>query len=307
MYYLLKDRSFDFHGIHGTVVAEKCVTYTYESLYVLQTSKILCFKPSLALRVLLLLAGDIETCPGPESLSTSEFKQETLLKGLKVGHQNIRGLEANFESFEQFLRENDLDVVGLSETHLCDSNITKNLKVKGYDLKKRNRTSGPNGGVCFYVKDGISFKERSDLSHDIIENIYIEISIKKSKPLIVGCFYRPPDSSKYLSKDFNDHLIQNIDKISRENKEMIIMGDFNIDYDDEETSRALHNDFKDIMSFHGLKQIITSSTRITDKSSTLIDHIFVSKPSNFPRSCVVATSLSDHDFVYCRRKINATK
>ena len=302
---------YDFNNygglINGTVIKQNVVTYAFESIYILQTSKVTCLKPSLVFHFLLLLAGDIEVCPGPNSLNATEFTQKLSMKGLKIGHQNIRGLEENFEQFELFLKSNDLDIFGLSETHLCDSNITGHLDIEGYELIKRNRSSGYGGGVCFYIKNGISFKQRSNLLQDGIENIFVEIFIKKSKSFLVGCFYRPPDSSAYLSKDFNDILSQNINRVSKEKKEMIIMGDFNIDYNDKTLSHSTHNEFKNIMSFYGLKQIITSSTRITNDSSTLIDHIFVSKPSNFPCAFVVANSISDHDVVYCRRKINSTK
>ena len=101
--------------------------------------------------------------------------------------------------------------------------------MEGYSFVRRNRSNGFGGGVMIYIQEGISFKHRQDLQHSSIENIFIEISIKKSKPFIFGCFYRPPDSSKYPSKDFNNLLEENLDEVASENKETIIMGDFNID------------------------------------------------------------------------------
>ena len=53
--------SFDFG-----LIDDVPVMYVYESLFQLQTSKILSLKPKLALQLLLLLSGDIELCPGPE-------------------------------------------------------------------------------------------------------------------------------------------------------------------------------------------------------------------------------------------------
>ena len=124
-----------------------------------------------------------------------------------MGHQNIRGLDAHFDSedpesprtfdsFQTFVELNwELDIIGLSETHLKDSDNINQFKIKGYKLIPRNRKN-KGGGVAFYVKDGISYKERKDLHSPSIENIYIEIFVKKSKSFIVGCFYRPPDDSK---------------------------------------------------------------------------------------------------------------
>ena len=61
------------------------------------------------------------------------------------------------------------------------------------------------------------------------------------------------------------------------------------------------------MKVNGFKQMITSSTRITEDTSTLIDLLFVNKPSNFLTAKVIATSLSDHEMIFCSRKINTHK
>ena len=52
-----------YHGI----IKSAGVTYVFESLFMLQNSKVICLKPKLALHLLLLLSGDIESCPGPLS------------------------------------------------------------------------------------------------------------------------------------------------------------------------------------------------------------------------------------------------
>ena len=65
---------FDFY--HG-ITEDTGVTYTCELLFVLQNTKFVC---------LLLMAGDVESCPGPVtnfSLSREEFKQEISGKGFK--------------------------------------------------------------------------------------------------------------------------------------------------------------------------------------------------------------------------------
>ena len=305
---------------HGNV-KESGVTYVYETLFLMQNGKEICLKPKLALYLLLLIAGDVETCPGPRSKTASltgkEFKEKLAGKGLKMGHQNIRGLGAHtdpedpdsprkFDSFQSFVELNrELDIIGLSETHLNDRENMNQFEIEGYKFFPRNRKN-KGGGVAIYIKNNISYKERKDLHSPSIENIYIEIFVKNSKSFIVGFFYRPPDDSKYLCDNFNDRLNDNIEIVSKENKEIILMGDFNVNYENDNDSRS-HFDFKNIMSFHGFKQIISTPTRITEDTATLIDHIFVTNPASFPISCVVATSLSDHDFVYCCRKINSFK
>jgi len=65
---------------------------------------------------------------------------------------------------------------------------------------------------------------------------------------------------------------------------------------------SLNKDFQQSMRSHGLKQIIDSPTRVTEKSRTLIDHIYVNFPGKIVSSGVVSTGMSDHRLVYFVRK-----
>ncbi len=54
------------------------------------------------LAVLLLMCGDVESCPGPDSLTREQFGS-FLNKGVKFVHQNIRGLSSNFDMLQEFV------------------------------------------------------------------------------------------------------------------------------------------------------------------------------------------------------------
>ena len=88
--------------------------------------------------------------------------------------------------------------------------------------------------------------------------MWIEILIKNAKPIIVGCCYRPPDTSIY--KEYDVIFNESVKEIIIEKKGFIIMDDFNVDYH----RKNRNNNFKDIMKVNGFKQLITSSTRITE-------------------------------------------
>ena len=57
----------------------------------------------------------------------------------------------------------------------------------------------------------------------------------------------------------------------------------------------------------GLKQIIKSPTRITCRNTSLIDHILASIPSRVSQHGVINGSVSDHQLIYCARKIDKIK
>jgi hypothetical protein len=99
---------------------------------------------------------------------------------------------------------------------------------------------------------------------------------------------------------FNDH----IGKIYMEQKKVIIMGDFNVNY----VKKKTHEEFKSIITLNGFKQPVKTATRVTSESSTLINLVFLNRPCTLPYVIVVSTSIcSDHDMVSCIRKINFLK
>ena len=65
--------------------------------------------------------------------------------------------------------------------------------------------------------------------------------------------------------------------------------------------------YREFCSLHGLKQLITSPTRITENSSSLLDHILTNSTDRVSRSGVVDMSLSDHQLIYCTRRISRIK
>ena len=59
-----------------------------------------------------------------------------------------------------------------------------------------------------------------------------------------------------------------------------------------------------IADIYGLHQLISEPTRITDKSSTLIDLIYTNFPERVVCSGVAHISISDHSLVYAFRKLS---
>ena len=57
----------------------------------------------------------------------------------------------------------------------------------------------------------------------------------------------------------------------------------------------------------GLKQFIESPTRITCSSSSIIDHVLASFPDRVTQQGILNVGLSDHQLIYCTRKITRIK
>ena len=109
----------------------------------------------------------------------------------------------------------------------------------------------------------------------MLESTFIEILNKKQNNLIIGCVYK---HLKHEIKDFtNNHMMPLLDKLSNENKDLMIMGDFNVNLINFNDDKNISN-FLDIMPSHSFLPFITTPTRITRNTKTLTDNIFLNKP-----------------------------
>ena len=91
--------------------------------------------------------------------------------------------------------------------------------------------------------------------------------------------------------------------VSAENKECILLGDINCNY----LVSSDHKEIKSILASIGLKQLISSPTRITRESKTLIDVICSNEPHNIHSVKVIPAGLSDHELIGCALKLNNVK
>ena len=97
-----------------------------------------------------------------------------------------------------------------------------------------------------------------------------------------------------LSEFNNDYLNSVSEKLLREkNKHIILMGNFNVDLlkYTADTSTA---QFQDQMYSSSLLPQITSPTRSSTKSKTLVDNTFSTDSPEEPISGNIITSISDH-------------
>ena len=134
-----------------------------------------------------------------------------------------------------------------------------------------------------FIKDGVEWKRRHDMDHENLECIWIEVHIKNSKSILVAVYYRPPEGSTYLSANFNESIREALYKCVQESKEVIILGDFNVNY----LKGNENKDFKALFRLHGFNQLIKQATRISKDMSTLIDIILSNNPTTIGKSGVL--------------------
>ena len=170
-------------------------------------------------------------------------------------------------------------------------------------------------GVACCGKSDIGYLQKHFFPKEI-ENIFVKILLPKTKLLIVGIIYRPPNQIIFLAI-----INANINKLDTGRKGSYILGDFNINmyesnkfivHDDNTiSSNFLSSNMKNWHQFckmHDLKQLIKSRTCVTCSTLTIIYHILASFPRRVSRKGVIDINLfSDHQLIFCRQKSSHLK
>ena len=223
-------------------------------------------------------------------------------KHFSVAHLNTQSMTSTFTEFEAMLSQHQFDLITMSETWLKENKTLLNhLEIDGYKKDFRNRDAKRGGGVGFYMKSDIKYKDRNDIQalDQTIEHQWLEFTGKTMlSNILIGIVYQP--SSKTREKidwlDKFETLLAQITLIHQ--GPIMITGDFNIDLLKESQEREA---YQDILATFNLTQHITKPTR---KSKTLIDHVITNVDTKLIASDVVpCDEISDHDAPFCIFKI----
>ena len=141
------------------------------------------------------------------------------------------------------------------------------------------------------MPDDCQVKNKCGCSNCLIESKFMKLTVNKSS-IIIGCIYRHPNGNV---SHFNDSLLNVINNINKQDT-CIIGGDINIDLL-KLHNKTTENYFTNLIE-NNFTPCISIPTRITEKSVTLIDHIFLrlpkSKINSLTSSGCLISDISDH-------------
>ena len=230
----------------------------------------------------------------------------TVNKGLKLVHLNIRSILKHRNEIEVTFK--DYDIICLTESWLhCDVE-TSLITLPGFIFFRQDRRSDlPNvkkrgGGILIYINSKWApYITECPLYNTItadIEVLWLIFDPPKQRKLLVGTVYRPPDGKPLVAIENLDNTLSSFGDIEL-TSEIVILGDFNIDY--KKTVTPEHKRLKEFERNHQLKQYIKNPTRITNRVKSTIDLIFSNM--NFIADVgVLENQISDHQPIFIRRK-----
>ena len=231
-------------------------------------------------------------------------------KGFIISHLNVRSLLRHLDEALFYLGASD--IMCYSETWLSTRVNDPLLTIDGYTYFRQDRNYGTQGGgLIIYTKESLA--PYVTVMHDhaytdkLGEELWVSIRQPGHKKTILGLIYRPPSGK---TDHFITRLNNTMTKLSSDfnllQTDVVVLGDFNVNYTlTQNPMRILLNT---TMNDHGLRQIIKSSTRVTNRSSSLIDLIFTNiRPALINGAGVLNVAISDHMPVYVRKKAKRHK
>ena len=127
-------------------------------------------------------------------------------------------------------------------------------------------------------------------SPKLLESTFIELHHDNKPNVVVGAIYRHHALSP--SSFSNNFLLSLLEKVNKEGKLLVLLGDFNLNLLNNTDSHVC--DFIDILSSYLMLPHINLPTRISKSSQTLIDNIIISPCSSKSVSGNFVTGISDH-------------
>ena len=189
----------------------------------------------------------------------------------------------NFKSTEEMP-----DILALTETWL-ESNSHENLT--GYKSYHTVREIGLSGGVSLFIKEEFVSNPISSASfaNESIEVITAELE-HENKTWVIIAIYRPIRGPAH---QFIDYLAEILNHERIVNKEILIVGDFNINLLQDSSSRNIL--LEQLNSYHFLP-VINKPTRFSPSGidrPSLLDHIWFNRITNYECGIII-NDTTDH-------------
>ena len=140
-------------------------------------------------KIILLLSGNISLNPGPVHQGTLQCSNEWnvfKIRGLHFIHLNMNSLLPKIEEL-CFIAKST--IIGICEPKLHASVLEQEINVDNYKILHCDRNR-QGGGVACYIRYDLSII--FSVFPCEIENVFFEVLLPSSKPIIVGTIYHPP-------------------------------------------------------------------------------------------------------------------
>lgn len=199
-----------------------------------------------------------------------------------------------------------------SETWLNHTIEDTIINIQGYDLYRADReftgiSTTKGGGLMIFVNSEytVNTNEYSHLTRSTpdVESQIIKVSKQNHKSAVIINLYRPPSGSQPNFLDYVKEIIPIITAMRY--SDIYLLGDLNLDHLKSKKNETTRN-LEQLLKTYNLYKIIDRPTRITSKSRSLIDILYIST-SKDTKPFMIKSNMSDHYVIGCIRYLAYVK
>ena len=218
-------------------------------------------------------------------------------QSLSVGFLNVCSVRRKVAEVQTFISTRGIHVLAIAETWLTPDVSDQELSIPHFKLYRRDRPDQRGGGVAVYCHESLAVRQRADVECEL-EMLWLEILAPGRHGTLLGCCYRPPNSSAAYWTALDQNIEQAVQGCQQST---VLLGDFNVDFSNPTSPSAspLYN----ILSHYNLCNYVTSPTRVTATSSMMLDLFLSTSPLD--GTCeAIHLDISDHFAVLARLNIH---
>ena len=165
-----------------------------------------------------------------------------------IGNININSIRNKFESHEKYVGKN-LDILMVSETKTDDTFPESQFLIEGFSTLYRLDRIARGGRILLYMRQDIPSEYLKIITvNESFEGYFIELNLW-SKKWLLGCSYNPNEET--ITSHISNLSIA-LDKLCTDYKNIILLGDFNVEVEEENMS--------EFMSAYSLRNLVKQKT-----------------------------------------------
>lgn len=206
-----------------------------------------------------------------------------IVNKLKILYVNARSMKTKMDEIDIIVADQDINVIVISETWVRREE-TKYYNFKNFHSIYASREKR-GGGLGIFIHKNLEFEILDKMEQELS---YLAVRLSTINFVISG-IYRPPSFRKESFYNIIDEKLENLSKLKCKS---LLLGDINIDI-----SKQNNNDTKRLMDIYSSNCFDLCnkgvSTRVSDNTTSLIDHIITNSSEKIEVS-LKDSPISDH-------------
>ena len=249
-------------------------------------------------------------------------------QGIKIMHWNKGSslLKNKMDEIMSLIDQHRPHILGLSEANFHNNEDRSAVKIPEYELITCPTINNPNikvSRVVVYVHNSVVIKPRPDLMNDQVSAIWLEVGLPHKRKFILCNVYREWGHLGQMDRTSHSRASQlerlgiitdNWQKALNENKEVILLGDMNINSlkwtrEDLPANDSIHKQrpLIDLLFEKIISQGVSQQVSVPTHGDNCLDHIYTNMPEKLSCVSVFWNGGSDHKLLYAVRSAKSVQ